>query len=554
MLDSTPVGRCDGDASALPCKKPSRWLIAAIPVAFLALTVLLTRPGAGRFVTHFMADDTDGYMNAWSLWWVKRALLRGEWPWWTDRLFAPDGVSLYFHTLALTNGLIALPVQLAWPLTVAYNAVVIVSFVASGVALYGLARTCGADPGPAFVAGCLYAFSPFHFAHGIAHLNMLPLQWLPLYLWALLAACRSRRPAAGVLAGLVLFGVVLTDYYFALFCALATGLVAAWRRTWRVPAIALATGVALSAPLAVPMLRLLARTPLAGTHEPADFSVDLLGWLVPGAVSWWGPITVPVWRRFGSYPEESGAYLGLIPVAIVALALRARVRAIVPWVTGAAIFAILSLGPWLHVAGWRSFVPLPYFVLSSVIPLLTLAGVPARFMAMVYLGLAMAVGLALTALVRERPAVQRAAILALVLAGLLVEYAPRPYTTTRFVVPSFYADLAREPDVGQALLDLPSSVGMLYQTVHDKRIVGGYLARTPRPQWEALVTHPVVRYIAEDLPCTESLRTEIRERLRHESVRWIVLHGVAARRPLSACLGLPFRVDGGAVLIGPVTG
>jgi hypothetical protein len=547
------VDRLDRDASALSRKTPSRWLTAGVPVAYLALTGLLTRPGVGRFVTDFfIAHDTDGH--AWTLWWIKTALLRGDWPWWTDRLFAPDGISLYFHTLALTNGLIALPFQLVWPLTVAFNVVVVTSFVASGLALYGLARACGADPGPAFVAGCLYTFSPFHFAHGIAHLNMLALQWLPLYLWALLAACRSARPAAGLLAGVVLFGVVLTDYYFALFCALATGLVALWQRTWRVPALALATGVALSAPLGVPMLRLVAHTALAGTHEPADFSIDVLGWLVPGEVSLWGPVTAPIWRRFGDNAEESGAYLGLVPIAIVALGLRARVRPMVPWATGAAIFAILALGPWLHVAGWVGFVPLPYFVLSSVIPLFALAGVPARFMAMVFLGLAMAVGLALTALVPPRPALRRIAVLALVLAALLLEYAPRPYTTTRFVIPSFYADLAREADVGQTVLDLPSATGMLYQTVHGKRIVGGYVARTPRAQWEALVTHPVVRFVAEDLPCTESLRTEIRERLQHESVRWIVLHGVLARRPLHACLGLPRRVDSGAVLIGPVAG
>jgi len=546
------VNRWNRDASALPRRTPSGWLTAGIAFAYFALTLLLTRPGAGRFATHFMGHDTDGH--AWGLWWIKTALLRGNWPWWTDRLFAPDGVSLYFHTLAFTNGLIALPFQLVWPITVAYNVVVITSFVASGLALYGLARDCGADPGSAFIAGCLYTFSPFHFAHGIAHLNVLALQWLPLYLWALLAACRSRRTVAGLLAGLVLFGVVLTDYYFALFCALATGLVAVWQRTWRVPALALATGVVLSAPLGIPMLRLINQGALAGMHEPADFSVDVLGWLVPGEVSLWGPVTAPIWRRFGSYAEESGAYLGLIPIAIVALGLRAGVRTIVPWVTGAAIFAILALGPWLHVAGLVSFVPLPYFVLSSVIPLVALAGVPARFMAMAFLGVAVAVGLALTALVPARPAPRRTAVLALVLVGLLLEYAPRPYTTTRFVIPSFYADLAREADVGQAVLDLPSATGMLYQTVHGKRIVGGYVARTPRAQWEALVTHPVVRFVAEDLPCTESLRAEIRERLRHESVRWIVLHDMLGRRPLHACLGLPVRVESGVVVIGPVTG
>src|SRR5262249_25534080 len=122
----TTVNRLDRDASALPRTPPSRWLPASVPFAYLALTILLTRPGAARFVTHFMGRDTDGH--AWGLWWIKTALLRGDWPWWTDRLFAPDGVPLYFHTLAFTNGLIALPVQLVWPLTVAYNVVVVTSF------------------------------------------------------------------------------------------------------------------------------------------------------------------------------------------------------------------------------------------------------------------------------------------------------------------------------------------------------------------------------------------------------------------------------------------
>lgn len=224
------------DASGPPRTKPSRWLLAGVILGYLALTLFLTRPGVARFGTHFMGHDADGHV--WTLWWIKTVLLRGDWPWWTDRLYAPDGISLYFHTLALTNGLIALPVQLVWPLTVAHNVVVVTSFVASGLALYGLARFAGAAPGPAFVAGCVYRFSPFHFAQGTAHLNMLALQWLPLYVWALLAACRSARPWSGCLAGLVLFGVVLTDYYFTLFCALATGLVAVWQRTWRVPAVA----------------------------------------------------------------------------------------------------------------------------------------------------------------------------------------------------------------------------------------------------------------------------------------------------------------------------
>jgi hypothetical protein len=528
--------------------------VAGLGAVYLGLTLVLTRPGVSRFTTHFMADDTDGFQNVWNLWWIKTALFAGQWPWWTDRLYAPDGVSLYFHTLGITTGLLALPFQLAWSLPVAHNVVVVASFVATGLALYGWARACGAGVGPAFVAGCVFTFSPFHFAHGTTHLNVLALYWLPLYGWALLRAVRTARVGHGLLAGVVLWGVGLTDFYFALFCGLGTALVALWRRAWRMPALALGTAAALSLPLAVPMVRLLGRTPLAGTHDPLAFSVDALGWLVPGEVSLWAPLTAPLWQRFGAYTEESGVYLGLVPLAVLGVALRVRVRAVVPWCVGAAVFALLALGPWLQVAGRVGPVPLPYLALTTVLPVLTLAGVPARFMAMVFLCVAMGVGLALTALLDRQPRRRRRLVLGAVVAVLLLDYAPRPYTTTPFVVPPFYLGLAREPDTGQSLLELPSVHGMLYQTVHGKRIVGGYVSRTPRAQHQAFLTHPVVRFVAEGLPCTETLRAEIRDRLRREAVRWIVLHDHLGRRPLDDCLGLPRRAEPGIAVIGPVPG
>ena len=96
---------------------PAFWRAGGIGLAYLGLTLLLTRPGVSPFSTHFMADGGDGFQNVWNLWWVKTALLQGQWPWWTDRLFVPDGVSLYFHTLGFTNGLPSLPYQLLFPHT-----------------------------------------------------------------------------------------------------------------------------------------------------------------------------------------------------------------------------------------------------------------------------------------------------------------------------------------------------------------------------------------------------------------------------------------------------
>src|SRR5262245_6561266 len=184
--------------------------VAGASLAYAALTLLLTRPGAARFTTHFMADGGDGLNNVWGLWWVKRALLAGQWPWWTDRLFAPDGVSLYFHTLAFPLGVLSLPFQLAFPITVAHNIVVVATFVLGGVAVYGLVRSWVADGQAAFLAGSLYTFSPFHFAQGIGHLSLIAVFWLPFYVWALLRACRTGARRDAVAAGAVLVGALLT--------------------------------------------------------------------------------------------------------------------------------------------------------------------------------------------------------------------------------------------------------------------------------------------------------------------------------------------------------
>ena len=67
------------------------------------------------------------------------------------------------------------------------------------------------------------------------------------------------------------------------------------------------------------------------------------------------------------------------------------------------------------------------------------------------------------------------------------------------------------------------------------------------------MTYPVVRFLAEDLPCTESLRTEIRERLRHEQSGGSC-STTCSRAGRFRRAGLPLRVESGVVLIGPVTG
>ncbi len=531
--------------------------LAGAGLAYTTLTLLLTRPGAARFTTHFMADGGDGLNNVWGLWWVKTALLGGQWPWWTDRLFAPDGVSLYFHTLAFPLGVLSLPFQVVFPITVAHNVVVMATFVLGGVTAYGLVRSWIPDAKAAFLAGSLFTFSPFHFAQGIGHLSLIAVFWLPLYAWALLRACETgtRRPAA--VAGAVLVGVLLTDYYATLDCLLVTPLVALWRRAWRGPLLTMTAFGVFALPFALPMLWTWYRTPYVGAHDATAASADLLAWFVPGPVSLWASISAPVWRQFSlNVPSESGLYLGILPLAIVAVSLSVGVAKVSALTLGAGVFALLAMGPWLHVGGWISPVPLPYRALE-VLPFLKLAGVPARFGVMVYLCLALAVGVGVAALWRRRSPRQRWGIFLTLLAALLLDYAPQPYQTERYAIPPFYAELGRQPDEGESLMDLPPHphwpfpLGMLYQTVHGRRLVGGHVARFPRAQYEAFYAHPVIRFLARSVSCSEVLRRDMLSRLRHDRVRWIIVRH-PEHRALGECLEIQPTMRDGIIVFGPL--
>ena len=94
-----------------------------------------------NLTTAIPGDGFDGWQNYWNQWWIKQALVdRLANPLFTDMLYHPTGVSLYFHTLNPFNGITTLPVQLAFGLIPAYNAVVLLSWVLAGYGMFLLTR------------------------------------------------------------------------------------------------------------------------------------------------------------------------------------------------------------------------------------------------------------------------------------------------------------------------------------------------------------------------------------------------------------------------------
>jgi len=150
--------------------------------SYLALTLIMTFPLVTEFTTAIPGDGFDGWQNYWNLWWVKKALLDlGTNPFFCGYVYYPTGASLYFHTLNIFNGLLTVPAQGIFGLTVAYNFVVVFSFVVGGYGTYLLVYRLGAGRLAAFVAGLVFTFSPYHFAHLLGHMQLISLEWLPFY-------------------------------------------------------------------------------------------------------------------------------------------------------------------------------------------------------------------------------------------------------------------------------------------------------------------------------------------------------------------------------------
>ena len=536
----------------------SGWLPALL--SYILCSFLFTYPLIFRLTTHVPGQIAgDVPVNIWNLWWLKKALLAGASPLHSDYLFAPYGVSLAFHAFVFVKGLLAFPLQAFVPPWVAYNLVVLFTFAMAAWAMYLLARHLTGSAPAAWVAGLVYGFSPYMLTRGLGHLNYLSSEWMPLYILCLLRlqAEGGRRWAVG--AGLFMLLTAYSEYYYLIYLTLFTALYLGYQ-LWRDSAAVLnrrfLSGLALLVGLALvgfsPILWALFGTAQSGFiyggwSGSAKLGADLLAFVTPPPGSLlYGDLGENLFTRFsGGNATEATVFAGYAVLGLVgwgAWQLR-REEAMRPWLWLTLIFFLLSLGPLLHLGGdfvfgfgpIRFAVPLPYIAIHYL-PLIKGARVPARFDIMIALGLAVLCAFSLRHALRANarpwlPALGVALVIAL-------EYLRLPYPTSAVEIPDAYRQIARDPrDV--AVLEVPlgwhtgwgctgrcGGAQQLYQTVHGKRLIGGFTSRVPESQLQALVDLPAagpLLALQEEIPLPPSptqrqraaIQAQMRELLDH---------------------------------------
>ncbi len=524
----------------------------------------MTWPLVTRLGETIPGDSFDGWQNFWNLWWLRVALVeRVQSPFFTDLLFAPTGVGLYFHTLNPFNGVVTLPVQWAAganerALFLAYNSVVLAGFALGGYGAFLLARWVLRPHAPgdalgnvlsnsarwwaALVAGAIFTFAPFHMAHLLGHMQVFALQWVPFAALALLRASHAAaqpgnswrrwlRPA--LLAGAFFVLMALCDWYFALYLLLfALGAlfwrvaVLLWRREGRAAGRVVAANVAagalallLLAPLLLPMVREAARDDYM--VRPATdlylYSASALDFLIPsrmhtlfrpGSLQWPGNQVAPI--------SERTLAVGYAALALALAGLLLDRRRAGGWLAAALLFAALALGPRPTLGSITAeSIPAasalqewsPYNLANTLIPFMRISRSVGRFALMVQLSMAVAAAIGLAALlgrVRTPKGVAVAGSVALLL--VLAEFWVAPYPLSPADTPEWYRTAAAQPADPEraALLNLPMNYDrpgyLLYQTVHGRPLTVAYISRDdPRTLTERVPLLQQLRHLGPDI-------------------------------------------------------
>jgi hypothetical protein len=473
---------------------PALLSAAFYTIAFFALTW----PAVTLYGTHWFADTSDGMQNVWNLWWVQHAVtVLHQNPWHTTYLHYPEGVSLLGHTLNAFNGFLAIGLSRLMAPVAVHNTIVTFSFVGGGVTAFLLAHHLTRAFIPSLVAGYIFTFSNFHFAHAEGHLQLVSLEWIPLFVLLWLKLVTRPTVALGVGAAVVLFLVILCDYYYFFYCVITGVVVVAWwlmRRpagplfdAQRVAAFSAFAAVALmtSGVLAGALTWSAGRDHLYGAHATSDYSMDLLSPLIYGGHWRFNELTRRFWTRLPGNIHESSVHLGFSVIALALYAWRKRREIRAPemrlFAALALVFLVLALGPSPQIAGkpvLRNIPLLPYVWLETVFPPLVLSGVPLRMMVMVMLSAGILSAFGLAVLLRG-PFAHRGAAVAL-LGVLVIEYLPKPIPMVTKDVPGYVEALRRLPGT-DGVLDLVSdpSGALYFQTLHEKPLAFGYLARKP---------------------------------------------------------------------------
>ena len=514
-------------------RKATLWAVLFYGV----LAVVMTWPLAARMGGEMVGEIGDNIYFVWMIGWIKKALFElGVNPFDVWFLNYPEGWSMAYTEITPIQLALAMPFTLLTDNpTLGYNMALPLGFVLSGLGMFLWVRRLTGHSGAALLAGMIFGFIPYRFAHFlIGHLNLSGTHWLPFYFMGLTELLGFRRqgavePAAWkpvVLTGVSLGLIALTSQYYLYMAvwvsALMVGcyLVCMERSSWRNPAFwkRMVTAGLVALPLvalAVAPYAALSQAgglPDRGISIVRRYSASPTDFILPSTDHFlWGRWVGDHFNR--ELWIEGTLYFGVVSGGLVLLAFIKRRQLdqgrLLKLLLGTAAFSLLlAMGIDLHWNGasvelpapaflteWlgRDTIPiiLPGYILFYVFPFYAKMRALMRFGVFALLLVTAAAGLGAAWLLEKTHPRASAGVLVALLALVFVDFYPGPYDQFAPVEarPVDYW-LAEQPDgvVAQMPFSLAEDQEHTYYTlIHGKPYIGGFFNAFPPPQYQRII-------------------------------------------------------------------
>lgn len=517
------------------------WELGGVTLAYAFMAALFTYPLLFRLNQPY-SNAIDFYQNLWDFWWVKKALLElHQSPFWTSYLFYPTGTSLAFQAFGLGNCLLSIPLQFFTSLVAIHNLLFWVSSVLIGIGTYLLVKYLTGNRLAAFIAGVIYANCPYHQFH-YWQLPNPALQWVPLYMLFLLKTFESGTWKNTLLASLFFVLTVSADTYQMLSLIFMTALLlffelVADRRSL----------------LRRGLLSRLAVLSLLGGLGVIVFYSPALREALAGYTYFERPVHMGLMELLGMREMERAPFnfwpvvFGYVTTILVFLGvffrerregstggdttLRGRIRYF--WILAGLFFFLMVQGAHPTIMGREiERIPLPMHF-TNRLPILAAVRSPHRFLGPLMLVLSVLAGYGLSWLLgRIRGVRLKRSLTGAVLALIVLEYLAIPLRPRELKVDSFYQTLRKDP-ADYALLETPFSLDNGYftflQTVHEKRLIGGYISRNSPGPLRFIDEARLLRLLASPAevgPADFDLRAKegSLDFLRRNNIRYVIVH------------------------------
>ena len=185
------------------------WVVAS----YLVVAVAQAWPLALHLSTHLTGPpggDTGVYV--WNIWVFRHEVENGHLPLSTDAILPLAGRrDLSLHNYTVFADVLAFPLLSLFNVITAFNLVYIVNAALAGWGMFLLARRVTGRTAEAWIAGFLFACSPFLVARSTAHFSLAAAAPLPFFLYWLDRAWESLRLRDAALVGLMAAWAAYSD-------------------------------------------------------------------------------------------------------------------------------------------------------------------------------------------------------------------------------------------------------------------------------------------------------------------------------------------------------